>query len=107
VRAHQFDPLPNASQRPADARWSPLGAVAPPISPSQPTPRPKPAVRAKRRFARWQTEIGRESYAGAKTDEDVERAQRAYEAKLAEGPDWGHDKIGATAYANLDKKGTQ
>jgi hypothetical protein len=28
-------------------------------------------------------------------------------ADLVERPVWGHDKIGATAYANLDKKGTQ
>jgi hypothetical protein len=45
-------------------------------------------VRAKRRFARWQTQVGRESYAGARTDADVERAERTYEAKIAQGPDW-------------------
>jgi hypothetical protein len=83
-------PRLKAPQEPQDRRWAPLAAFAPATSPSPATGRPKPAVRAKRRFARWQTEIGRESFAGAKTDEDVERAQRAYEAKLAAGPDWMH-----------------
>jgi len=80
---HADDHLLKASQKPQDGPWVPLAT-----SPSQPTARPKPAVRAKRRFARWQTQIGRESYAGAKTDADVELAQRAYEARLAAGPDW-------------------
>jgi hypothetical protein len=33
--------------------------------------------------------------------------REAHRRADAVAPYWGHDKIGATAYANLDKKGTQ
>jgi hypothetical protein len=80
---HADDPrlksLPDAPKKPADG---------PSSTPGRASDRPTPALRAKRRFARWQAETAREVYARAQTDEEVELAQRTYEAKLAEGPDW-------------------
>ena len=45
-----------------------------------------------------------------KSDASVCRLQRRSAMPIVPDPSaasWGHDKIGATAYANLDKKGTQ
>jgi hypothetical protein len=89
LRADPTDHLSDARRKPAGGLFAPLGAVAPPISPSQSTARPEPSLRATRRFQEWKTEIGRQLAAqSAKGADEAALGQRAYEAKLAAGPDW-------------------
>jgi hypothetical protein len=89
--ADQIDCVPDAPRKPQDGRLAPLGELASAIARSGPRGRPAPALRAKRRFKEWKTEIGRdlaEQSAKARTSEEAAFAQQAYEAKLASGPDW-------------------
>ena len=89
--AHQFNRLPDAPQKPQDARWAPLGELASAIARSAPRGRPTPALRAKRRFREWKANSAATLPSKAprpETAEEAEFAQQAYEAKLAEGPDW-------------------
>ena len=84
----QPPPTPHeAPGRPFGAPWGTcLGNSA-----ERPRGRPRPAIRAKRRFREWKSQLGRdlaEQSAKAKTGEEAALAQQAYEAKLAAGPDW-------------------